>query len=216
MRYRLVIFDFDGTLADSFPWFTTALNEAARRFGFRTVGAEEGEALRALGPREIMRRLEVPAWKLPWIIRHLRREKQAVAGSLPLFPGVPDLLTALPAAGARLAIVSSDSEASIRATLGPDLAARIGHYGTRASLFGKPRKLRAALRQAGIPAREAIYIGDELRDAEAARAVGMDFGAVAWGYATRAALAGIRPTLLFDSPGEIIARFAVATPVAAP
>ncbi|HWL81422.1 MAG TPA: HAD hydrolase-like protein [Roseomonas sp.] len=210
MRYRLAIFDFDGTLADSFPWFTSALNGAARRFGFRVIDAAEGEALRALGPREIMRRLEVPGWKLPWIIRHLRREKQAVAGTLPLFPGVPDLLAALPAGGARLAIVSSDSEASIRATLGPGLAGLIGHYGTSASLFGKPRKLRAALRQTGIPAREAIYIGDELRDAEAARAAGMDFGAVAWGYATRAALAGTQPALLFDSPAEIIARFAEA------
>ncbi|MDJ0386797.1 HAD hydrolase-like protein [Roseomonas sp. E05] len=210
MRYRLVIFDFDGTLADSFPWFTGALNEAARRFGFRVIDAEEGEALRALGAREIMRRLDVPGWKLPWIIRHLRREKQAVAGTLPLFPGVPELLAALPAAGARLAIVSSDSEVSIRATLGPGLAGLIGHYGTRASLFGKPRKLRAVLRQTGTPAREAIYMGDERRDAEAAQAVGMDFGAVAWGYATRAALAGTRPALIFDSPAEIMARFTEA------
>jgi len=216
MRYRLAIFDFDGTLADSFPWFQVALNDAARRFGFRVIDAAEGEALRSLGAREIMRRLEVPGWKLPWIIRHLRREKQAVAGRLPLFPEVPELLATLSGAGVRLAIVSSDSEASIRATLGPRLAGLIDLYDTSASLFGKPRKLRAVLRRSGIPAREAIYIGDEQRDAEAARAAVMDFGAVAWGYATRAALAGTRPALIFDSPAEIIARFAETTPAAAP
>lgn len=203
MRYRLAAFDFDGTLADSFPWFTGALNEAAPRFGFRSIDAAEGEALRALGAREIMQRLGVPAWKLPWIIRHLRQRKRAAAAGLPLFPGAAALLSGLSAGGLRLAIVSSDSEASIRQTLGPSNAGLIDFYDSNAGLFGKARKLRAVLRRSGIPAQQAIYIGDELRDAEAARAAGLDFGAVAWGYATPEALAATRPVALFESFGAI-------------
>ena len=39
--YSLAIFDLDGTLVDSFPWFLTHLNGIADRFGFRRVGADE-------------------------------------------------------------------------------------------------------------------------------------------------------------------------------
>ena len=46
MPYALVIFDLDGTLADSFPWFTTVMNAVARKYGFREVGEDEVEALR--------------------------------------------------------------------------------------------------------------------------------------------------------------------------
>lgn len=49
MRYRPVSFDFDGTLADSFPWFVGVLGEVAQRFGFRDPGPGELRALRPLG-----------------------------------------------------------------------------------------------------------------------------------------------------------------------
>ena len=54
------------------------------------------------------------------------------------------------------------------------------------------------LKRAEVAAREAIYVGDELRDADAARAVGIAFGAVTWGYATPEVLRARRPDRLFD------------------
>ena len=68
MRYPLVIFDFDGTLADSFPFFLQAQQGLAQRHGFTAVAEDRVEALRHLGPREIMRELAVPAWKLPVVV----------------------------------------------------------------------------------------------------------------------------------------------------
>ncbi len=53
MRYRLVIFDLDGTLADSFPWFVRNVNGVADKFGFRRIASQDIAALRGLGPREI-------------------------------------------------------------------------------------------------------------------------------------------------------------------
>lgn len=201
-RWRLAVFDFDGTLADSFPWFRGALAEAAARFGFRSPGTAALEALRGCDSREILRRLEVPLWRLPAIAAHLRARKRAVAGEISLFPGVPEMLAALRRAGLPVAIASSDSEASIRVTLGQE-AGRIGAYACGASLFGKPRRLRGLLRRAGIAPAQALYIGDELRDAEAARDVGMGFAAVSWGYARPEALAAAAPLALFRSVAEI-------------
>ncbi|MFC7608379.1 HAD hydrolase-like protein [Teichococcus aestuarii] len=201
-RWRLAVFDFDGTLADSFPWFRAALPETAARFGFHSPAASELETLRGCDSREILRRLAVPARRLPAIVAHLRARKRAAAGEIPLFPGVPEMLAALRLAGLPVAIASSDSEASIRMTLGPE-AGRIGAYACGASLFGKPPRLRGLLRQAGLAPAQALYIGDELRDAEAARAVGMGFAAVSWGYARPEALAATAPLALFRSVAEI-------------
>ena len=204
MACRLAIFDLDGTLADSFPWFLDAMPGVADRFGFRRVaGPEEREMLRGLGPREVLRRLEVPRWRLPIIARHVRRLKAESAGAIPLFPRVPCMLGALSGAGVVLALATSDSEANARRTLGAGNAALIRHWGCGAPLLGKPRALRRVLRASGLPAEAAVFVGDEVRDAEAARAAGIAFGAVAWGYGAAAALRAQRPAFVFERVAEV-------------
>ena len=63
--YKLVIFDFDGTLADSARWVARELNPLGARFGFRQVSEAEIESLRGCDARQILARLGVPSWKLP-------------------------------------------------------------------------------------------------------------------------------------------------------
>jgi phosphoglycolate phosphatase len=207
-RYQLAIFDFDGTLADSFPWFLQHMNAIADRFGFRRVPAGEIDAFRGMEAREIIRTLEVPTWKLPLIAQHMRRLKAQHRGQIGLFPGVDRMLRALKAHGLTLALVSSDAEASVRATLGADNAAQIDVYACGASMFGKPAKFRAVLRQTGVTKAATIAIGDEMRDADAAAQAGIDFGAVAWGYAAVAALETKRPAVVFRKLEEIAERLA--------
>ncbi|WP_240046504.1 HAD hydrolase-like protein [Paracraurococcus ruber] len=203
MPPRLVIFDFDGTLADSFPWFLAALPAVADRHGLRPLGSEEVAALRRLPTREVLRALRVPPCKLPAITRDLRAMKAAAAGGIPLFPGVPAMLAGLAAGGIRLAIASSDSEASIRRTLGP-AAAAVGPIAGGASLFGKAARLRQVLRLTGETAAAALYVGDETRDAEAAAQAGMGFGAVTWGFTAAETLLAGRPGRVFRQPVEVL------------
>lgn len=202
-RPRLLILDFDGTLADSFPWFLGALDELSRVFGFRAPSAAEAQALRSQGTRAILSALRVPLWKLPAIAVHMRR-MASEAPPPPLFPGIPEALEGLAAAGASLAIASSNSEAQIRRTLGPALAARIGHYACDAALLGKAARFRRVLRHSGIAASEAMSVGDELRDIDAAREAGIAAGAVTWGYAEPGALRAAGPDALFEDPAELV------------
>ncbi|MDX6806759.1 HAD hydrolase-like protein [Terrihabitans rhizophilus] len=195
---RLAIFDADGTLVDSFPWFCSVVNEVARRHGFREAREDEVDKLRGMRTREIMRELSIPVWKVPSIARDLRALKLDAAAELRPFPGTHDLLATLHARGVKLAIVSSDSERSIRRTLGPETSGLISMFRCDASLFGKAGRLKATLRDAVVPAAEAIYVGDETRDAVAAKKAGLRFGASTWGYASEAALRASDPDLVFS------------------
>ncbi len=182
MPYRLVIFDFDGTLADTFPWFLGVFDRIAERFRFRRPDPAALETLRGQSAATLMRELGIPAWKVPFIVRHARRLMADDLDRLALFPGIDDLLRDLAGHGVTLAIVSSNSRPNITRVLGPTLSGLFAQSDCGASLGGKARRLRSVVRRAGIAASEAIYIGDELRDHDAARAAGLAFGAVGWGY----------------------------------
>lgn len=200
--YDMVIFDFDGTLADSAAWMIRAVNPLAKRFGFKTVSDEEIDMLRGRSTREVIRYLGISPWKLPMIARYGKKLMAADCGAIPLFPETAGMLRALHEAGLRLAVVSSNSERTIRAVLGPELSALIGQFSCGASLFGKARKFRKVT--AGTPRERVICIGDETRDIEAAHALGLASGAVTWGAAKRAILAEHGPTIMFETPSEII------------
>jgi phosphoglycolate phosphatase len=202
MNYALAIFDLDGTLVDSFPWFLGVVNDVASDYGFRRIDDAEIESLRHAGPREILRRLEVPLWKLPAIARHMRALKREHPQATPLFEGVPAMLQALRAAGLSLALVSSDSEDNARRQLG-DNVVLFSQFACGASLFGKAVKFRTVTRRCGVAAERTIAIGDEVRDIEAARAAGIACGAATWGYAAAPALVALQPDKVFISVGDI-------------
>jgi phosphoglycolate phosphatase len=205
MRYALVIFDLDGTLADSFPWFLGVLNTVAREFKFREVAEGDIEPLRHGSVHDILRKLEVPLWKVPRIGNRMRAMKRADMAHIPLFPGVDTMLRALAEAGVTLALVSSDNEANTRDMLGEANAALIAHFACGASLFGKAAKFKRVMKLAGIAAGATIAIGDEIRDIEAARAAGIACGAVTWGYAAPEALRARKPDVMFKRMEEIAA-----------
>jgi phosphoglycolate phosphatase len=203
-RFDLVILDFDGTLADSWPWLLGALDETALRFGLHRLTHAEAEALRGQDHRAALRALGVRPWQVPRIAMHLRR-LAASAPPPPLFPGIPALLQGLHARGATLAVASSNSAGQIARTLGPALSGLIAHVAADAPLSGKPGRFRRILRASAIPAARAIALGDELRDIEAARACGLTAAAVAWGYARPALLAASRPDMVFQAPEDALA-----------
>ena len=202
MRYKLLIFDFDGTLADSLPWFTSVINDVAAHYRLRQLQPEDSERLRSLDAREFLAELGVPRWKVPFIARYMRALKASALDRIGLFAGVETMLERLRANDVGIAIVSSDSERNIRRVLGPH-AGLVQHYACSASLFGKGPKIRKVLRRAGIRPDQALYIGDEIRDLDAARASGTAFGAVTWGYALPDALVARSPDLLFDAVEDI-------------
>jgi phosphoglycolate phosphatase len=151
-----------------------------------------------------MEHLGVPAWKLPRIGIDMRRLMAEDIRQIHLFDGIGAMLQGLSDRRVALAIVTSNAYDNVRHVLGAEHAALIRYYACGASLFGKRGKLRRVLKQSGVRPSEAIFVGDEIRDIEAARAEGIPFGAVAWGYTHVAALEAYSPAAVFADVGEVV------------
>ncbi len=202
-RYRVAIFDFDGTLADSGDWFLSIADDLAERFRFRRVEPSEIEALRGHTSREVIRHLGIPRWKIPAIARHIHKRLAGETDRIALFDGVESMIAELVANGVRIAIVTSNAEGNVRAILGPDIVAKIDMFECGASLFGKARRFRRVLRTLNVAKADVIAIGDETRDIVAANKVGIHKAAVLWGYANHAILTALEPEMVFHSPTDV-------------
>lgn len=210
MNYQLVIFDFDGTLADSFPFFASVFNQLAATHGFRPIDAADLPALRQRSPRELMTHVGMPAWKLPIVAKSFVALMRQNQHQIQLFDDVPSMLRDLADAGLQLAMVSSNAEDNVRQILGPATAALFASFECGMSIFGKAARLNNVLRQLGVAAVDALYVGDQTTDAEAARAAGVAFAAVAWGYGTIESLRVHQPAAEFTAVADIARQLQVA------
>ena len=202
--YQLVIFDFDGTLSDSGHWFLSIVDDLAERFRFRSVHPDEVEGLRKRTTREVIDHLGISRWKLPLIARHVRARFGRHTDQIHLFDGVRDMLRTIDEAKVRMFVCSSNSEANVRAILGAEDSARIERFFCGSGLFGKVRKFRQAIKASGLPTGAILSIGDETRDIDAARAVGIGAGAVLWGYANPEMLLAMKPDATFAAPQDVV------------
>jgi phosphoglycolate phosphatase len=203
MKYRLAIFDFDGTLADSFPFFIRVFNQLAEQHGFKGIEPDLAPTYRSYDARQIMEQVGMPAWKLPLVAKSFISLVRQNAASISLFEHTDDMLLHLANSGVTLAIVSSNSYDNVSQILGPANTRLISQFECGVSIFGKAARIQKVLKKTGIPCHEAIYIGDQVTDLEAARKEKVAFGAVSWGYATIESLREHFPEEEFDSVSAI-------------
>jgi phosphoglycolate phosphatase len=204
MRYPLIVFDFDGTLADSWASGMEIFHRIGPGLGLKPIA--DLEAARSLPTRELLKEIGVSFWKLPKVVRAYQAAAAEHADQLKLFPAWPGVLARLAANGHRLGILSSNREDSIRACLHANgvedyFAFVIGFP----KLFGKAKALRRILKQERIDRSQVLYVGDEMRDVEAAKKAKVAMAAVSWGFHTEALLRTIKPDAVLVEPGELIA-----------
>lgn len=204
LKYKLVVFDFDGTLGDSFLWFQESINKAAKKYKFREINQEEIENLRGLKTQEILNYLGISWWKIPFIARYMRRLMTEDLGKITLFKDVAFLIEQLVDQGIIIVILSSNSFQNVTRILGPQVTSKINYFDCGVSIFGKQNKLKKIIKKFGLSSKDVVSIGDETRDIEAARSAGIHSGAVTWGYATFKALKAESPHYIFKNTNDII------------
>jgi len=206
-KYTHLFFDFDGTLANTFPFFLKNINELAHRYHFKEIDLDEVKTLRAYDAKQLLRHLEIPLWKVPMVMRRYIKKMAENSGEVALFDGIETMLHSLAEREYTLGLLTSNSEENVRHILGEANMKLFSHVVCGASLFGKASKLKNIVRKTQVDPAAVIYIGDEVRDLEAAHKAGVDFGAVVWGYMPADTLLADSPEAMFYSVEEIMDRF---------
>jgi phosphoglycolate phosphatase len=203
--HKAVIFDFDGTLADTGYILHKVYDRLAGKYGLQKASPEELDALRTISIQERFKKAGVPLFKLP----RLAREALAVYGEFidtaAPFPGIPELLHALKQQDIYLGIISSNKESNITGFLAAHNLELFDLVHATPGLFGKHRSINRVIGELGIGKQEAVYVGDELRDIVACKKVPLKIIAVSWGYDHLSLLQEGKPDYLVHHPSEILA-----------
>jgi len=169
------------------------------------LSEDQKQEMRGLSMAAMARHLGCSWWRLPFLLIKGRRRMGEAIKQLQPFDGMSDVIEKLHAEGHELFVVSSNSVRNIRAFLHhQDLHQHFLEIYGGIGLFGKAPALRKLLRDQHLKAKNAVYIGDELRDVQAAQSIKLPVVAVTWGFARPADLADLKPTALADTPEELI------------
>jgi phosphoglycolate phosphatase len=202
---KAVIFDFDGTLADTFPFIFDIVTKLAPKYGYKPLSRAEIEELRNMSFRDIIKKYKVGPISLLRMTIDAHSANKERLPETKIFPGLPEVLRRLKTDGYLLAIISSNSKENIETVLKRDGLDGVfdGIY-TSLNLFGKGAKLRQALRKGHFTPVETIYVGDEVRDYDAANEAGVKSISVTWGYNSQQILKQ-NGRVTVDTPSELAA-----------
>ncbi|KRE47235.1 phosphoglycolate phosphatase [Paenibacillus sp. Soil522] len=195
-----LIFDFDGTIVQSKILAIQLFNELSEKYGGRKIDIEEIAYLSDLSIPDRLRALNVPLHKLPALIIEGKREYKTAAVDLQPVEGVRDLLFELKDNGYPLGILSSNTTENIQRFLDfYDLTVFDFIY-SATNLFGKHKAITSMARKFQIDCNQMLYVGDELRDVQACKKIGVKIVAVTWGFDSAPLLAAAKPDFLCHSP----------------
>jgi phosphoglycolate phosphatase len=191
--YDVVVFDLDGTLADTAPDLTAALNHALGELGRPTVPPDDVRHMVGHGARALLEKGLAASGAadealidrgFPIFLDYY--EAHIADGTRP-YPGVDSALAALAARGVRLAICTNKL-----AALAERLVDALGWTGRFATIVGgdtlpqrKPDPAPVFAAIAGAGGGRAAFVGDSISDTDAARAAGIPCVALTFGFSDR-------------------------------
>jgi phosphoglycolate phosphatase len=200
-----LIFDFDGTLVNSFCNVIDKFNLLADEFSFRKISSHEIEGLRNLNSRELIKFLRIPLYKLPKVIQKARNSIHAYMQTLSSFENLPQVLQKLCQAGVSLGILTSNSKENVLTWLQHHKLRDLFNFiHVESNFFGKKRILKKIMKRYQITEAEAFYVGDETRDIDAAKQSGMHAVAVTWGFNSEQTLLSYEPEFVARKSEDLL------------
>lgn len=199
MSKKLILFDFDGTIADTKFIAYDVYLDIAKRYGLKILSEEEIKAFHHDPLRKKLKAYDIPLSKLPGLMRQAAKIFHEKIEAAPVFDGIPRLIARLKERGDYVAIVSSNRKAIIDTFLRHHRWAAFDAVHGKAPMFKKEKSIQKIMKKFKVDKHQTLYIGDELRDIEACQRFSIDILAVTWGYDPREILETAQPKYLFDT-----------------
>ncbi len=204
MARKLLIFDFDGTIADTLEEGRKVLNELAAYYKFHSLKKEDLEKAKGMTLAEFIRFLEIPKRKVPRILSKGKRMLRANIKNVQVIPGMDQTLFRLKDDGWRMGILTSNTAENVDIFLQAHGLDVFEFVSSVRKLTGKHKHLRAILKTFSLLPHETLYIGDETRDVKASNRANVPVVACTWGYNNAEALKCFNPTYLANEPHELM------------
>lgn len=204
MKYNIVLFDFDGTIADTLPHIVTIIKRNAHQYSSIDPETIDIEHIRSLSSVEILKYFKIPVYKLPFIINQIRSEIYNHIADVKPFPFIIPLFNEMNKLSTTMGIVSSNTLDTVQAFLTNHNLNIFTYIRCEQNIFGKPAVLKSLIHTQSLSAQSILYVGDEIRDVDACKKAGIDIAAVTWGFSTKSALTQKNPTYVVDSEEQLL------------
>ena len=205
MKYQTLVFDFDGTIADTLGETRRIFNELAPQYGIRQVEEQELEALRHLSLKQLLSHLAIPKRRLPALISRGTGMMRANITRLQLIEGMGEVIVEMRRHVESFGILTSNAPANVDLFLRTHgLREAFDFISSTSKLTGKSKHLKAIRKTFSLRPEAMLYIGDELRDVKASQKAGIPIAAVTWGFNSPESLAAERPDHLFHQPADFL------------
>lgn len=200
---KFVIFDFDGTLADSGRIAFNAINRVSQKHGFTELDWSEVDKLRAMSSKERSKHMGVSKLRTPFLAPEFYKFYKEEMKEMKLNPGIPELLEKLHDSGYGLVVISSNAENNIREFLRRKNIFVFSDVICSRHVFSKDRMIRKFLKKKNLLPEDVIYIGDETRDIKACKETGVRIIWVDWGLDKKEAAVLGEPDYMVSDANEI-------------
>ncbi|MEO0896085.1 MAG: HAD-IA family hydrolase [Bacteroidota bacterium] len=207
MNKKLLVFDFDGTIADTLSIALIIINEIGEDYGWPTLDKEQFFEYKKKSTKELMDIVGLKYRQLPRIVRRSRRGFKKHMNKVNPITGMPEVLEELKKRGYRMGILTSNTRKNVEKFLAIHGLDHFEFIYAPNSLFGKAPVLKKILRRYHMKAEDVIMIGDEHRDLDAANQAGVDGLGVLWGFHTEEQLGEGTPVNMLEKPKQFLDLF---------
>lgn len=201
---KAIIFDFDGTIADTLHLNIPIVNKLSKKYNYKQVKSSEVKWLRDKKPKEILKHLNVSLLKVPRLVIDVRRILNTKIAKAKPSADLRVVLLHLKRLGIKTGILTSNSKENAVKFLRKNHLDLFDFVHSGIGVFGKHVEIKRLIKKSNLEKYEAIYVGDEVRDVEACKKAGVKVIAVCWGYNSKKALKKEKPDFIIDKPEEIL------------
>lgn len=204
---KVIVFDFDGTIADTMPFSFGRSLELLKK---EKIDLPEKEMLRKIRSNsylELMKEFKLSWLRIPFILQIVKQTQKDLyheIDKIGTFPGMKNLLKDLKSRGYRIGILSSNMQRNVRKFIRKNDMNFFDILYCESNILGKHSTFRKMMKKYNLTPDEIIYVGDEIRDIVASHRVGIKMIGVPWGMNTVAALKKNGIDYMVKKPAEIL------------
>ncbi len=203
-KSKNLIFDFDGTLADTLAFTVNSAIEINRKLNLLNDEKVNIEKFRSTNSLDFFKELEIPKYKLLWFVFKYQRKLVKKINETKTFEGLPEILRQLHSNGVKMGIVTSNSKKNTRIFLRNNDLELFDFIYSSLDYFHKNKMIERAIRKYKLNKENTIYVGDEVRDIKAAKDAGIKVASVTWGYNFESTLSEHKPDFIINQPKDLL------------